>query len=62
MAWEWEEKVHYIHVENVSEQQSLEDYCEKSDYKYFVNFLAGHRYIFHLDIENYESFAVSNYE
>ena len=42
------------------EQSSLEDHCEESSYKYFVNFLSGHNYAFSQKrLGNYNNFAVS---
>ena len=58
----WEEEVYYNPTDKTrdsKELESLEDFCEESDYKYFVNLLAGHRYVFHKDLDNYKSFAVS---
>ena len=43
------------------EKTSLEKHCEKSSYKYFVNFLAGHNYAFSQKrLGSYKNFAVSN--
>lgn len=55
----WEEKVYYYSDRTGDEKDSLEDFCEKSDYKYFVNFLAGRRYVFHKELDDFKSFAVS---
>ena len=56
----WEEKVEYKDREG-GEQTSLEKHCKNSDYKYFVNFLAGHNYVFDkTKLNNYKNFEVSD--
>ena len=55
----WEEEVYYDTDRNSEEIESIEKFCKKSDYKYFVNLLSGHRYVFNKKLENYQSFAVS---
>ena len=59
----WEEKVDYdeISITDSNEKESINDHCENSNYKYFVNFLAGYNYVFPKNkINTYKSFAVSN--
>ena len=55
----WEEKVEYEESTDTDEQKSIEDHCEESSYKYFVNFLEGHNYVFQKEISDYESYAVN---
>ena len=47
-------------IEDTDEIKSIKVHCEKSNYKYFVNFLEGHNYYFDpKKIEIYKNFAVS---